>query len=79
MRLDYQIARKQLDDTKEQIKLQTTLAWNELQAAKFSWKSAEKNVLAAESIYRIVNNKYRAGQGACWSSWKPKHGGPMRT
>ena len=61
-RLDYQIATKQLDDTKEQIKLQTTLAWNELQAAKFSWQSAEKNVLAAESIYRIVNNKYRAGQ-----------------
>ncbi len=61
-RLDNQIAANQLEMVRQQMALEVTAAWNELEAARFAHQSAQKNVEAAKSIFRIANNKYRAGQ-----------------
>jgi len=61
-RLDNQLANNQLQQVRRQMALEVTAAWNELEAARFAYQSAQKNVEAAKSIFRIVNNKYRAGQ-----------------
>ncbi len=61
-RLDNQLANNQLELVKQQLALEVTAAWNELDAARFAYQSAQRNVEAAKSIFRIANNKYRAGQ-----------------
>lgn len=61
-RLDNQLAQNRLQQVQQQMALEVTAAWNELEAARFAHQTAQKNVAAAQSIFKIVNNKYRAGQ-----------------
>jgi outer membrane protein len=62
VRLESQLANNQLQQVQLQIDLQVTAAWNELEAARFAFQTAQKNVDAAQSIFKITNNRYRAGQ-----------------
>lgn len=61
-RLDNQLAYNQLTLVQQQIALEVTTAWNDLEAARFAFQSAQKNVDAASAIFKITNNKYLAGQ-----------------
>lgn len=61
-RIDTERARTQYDDVQRQIALQVTQAWNEYEAARHSWQSAQTGLKAAEETFRIVNNKYRSNQ-----------------
>ena len=46
----------------QQINLQITQAWNELDAARNTFLTTQTGLRAAEETFRIVNNKYRANQ-----------------
>lgn len=46
----------------QQIALQVSSSWNELEAAQNSFRTAQIGLRAAEETFRIVNNKYRANQ-----------------
>lgn len=61
-RLNARIADTELKQVSEQVKLDIIASFNAFDAARFALSSAQKNVEAAEAIFRIVNNKYRAGQ-----------------
>jgi outer membrane protein TolC len=61
-RLNARMADAELRQVAEQVKLDIIASFNAFEAARFSLLSAQKNVEAAEAIFRIVNNKYRAGQ-----------------
>lgn len=56
-KMDNQIAQVQ-----QQISMQVTDRFNALQSAKNAILSAEKGQKAAEEAFRIINNKYKAGQ-----------------
>jgi outer membrane protein len=60
--IDNQLANNQLLQAQQQIALEVTTAWNELEAARFAVQSSRKNVESALAIFKITNNKYRAGQ-----------------
>ncbi|MBK9337617.1 MAG: TolC family protein [Lewinellaceae bacterium] len=49
-------------EVQQQIALQVTQAANNLESARNAWASARQGLVAAEEIFRIVNNKYRANQ-----------------
>lgn len=61
-RIETERIRNQYAEAEQQIALQVTQAWNELEAAKYSWQTAQAGLKAAEESFRIVNNKYRANQ-----------------
>jgi outer membrane protein len=61
-RLQAEGVRTQTAQVKQQISLQVTSAWNELEAAQNAFKSAKVGLGAAEETFRILNNKYRANQ-----------------
>lgn len=61
-RLNARIAEAELRQVTEQVKLDIIASYNAFEAARFALLSARKNVEAAEAIFRITNNKYRAGQ-----------------
>jgi outer membrane protein TolC len=61
-RLNARIADAELRQVTEQVKLDIIASYNAFEAARFALLSARKNVEAAEAIFRITNNKYRAGQ-----------------
>ncbi len=61
-RLNARMADAELRQVSEQIKLDIIASFNAFDAARFALQSAQKNVEAAEAIFRIANNKYRAGQ-----------------
>ncbi|MFN0034152.1 MAG: TolC family protein [Saprospiraceae bacterium] len=61
-RLQSESLRSQTEQVQQQIELQVTAAWNDLEAAQHSFKTSQTSLLAAEETFRIVNNKYRAGQ-----------------
>lgn len=61
-RLNARMADAELRQVSEQIKLEIIASFNAFDAARFALQSAQKNVEAAEAIFRIANNKYRAGQ-----------------
>lgn len=61
-RLNARLADAELRQVSEQIKLDIIASFNAFDAARFTLQSARKNVEAAEAIFRIANNKYRAGQ-----------------
>ncbi|MFM8488498.1 MAG: TolC family protein, partial [Bacteroidota bacterium] len=61
-RLNARLADAELRQVTEQVKLDIIASFNAFDAARFALQSAQKNVEAAEAIFRIVNNKYRAGQ-----------------
>lgn len=52
----------QLTENQRHIELQVTQAWNELDAARHTWETARDGQAAAEAVFKIVNNKYRAQQ-----------------
>lgn len=54
--------RNQTAQARQQIALQVTSAWNEWNAAQNTLVSTEAAIRAAEESFRIVSNKYRAGQ-----------------
>lgn len=54
--------RAQYSETQQQIALQVTQAWNDLENARNAWASSRQGLQAAEESFRIVNNKYRANQ-----------------
>ncbi|HMX40380.1 MAG TPA: TolC family protein [Saprospiraceae bacterium] len=61
-RLEAEKLRQQTVQVQQQIALQITSAWNDLQSAQQGYRTAQTGVRAAEEIFRIVNNKYRANQ-----------------
>lgn len=61
-RIETEKLRTQQDEVQQQIALQVTQAWNNLESARNAWSSARQGLNAAEEIFRIVNNKYRANQ-----------------
>ena len=61
-RLQAEQIRNQTEQAKQQIALQVTSASNELEAAQNGFRTAQTGLRAAEETFRIVNNKYRAGQ-----------------
>ena len=54
--------RAQFSEVEQQIALQVTQAWNEFEAARNTFTTAQTGLRAAEETFRIVNNKYRASQ-----------------
>ncbi|MCK6691701.1 MAG: TolC family protein [Thermoanaerobaculia bacterium] len=61
-RIDSEKVRTQYHEAQQQIALQATQAWNEFEAARNAWITSQQGQRAAEETFRIVNNKYRAGQ-----------------
>lgn len=61
-RIDSEKVRTQYHEAQQQIALQTTQAWNNFEAARNAWATSQQGQRAAEETFRIVNNKYRAGQ-----------------
>lgn len=61
-RLETEKIRVRYDEVERQITLQVTQAWNEFEAARQGWQTAQTGLRAAEESFRIVNNKYRASQ-----------------
>lgn len=61
-RIEAEKIRNQLDQAEQQVALQVTQAWNELDAAQHSFQTANTGLKAAEAGYRIIHNKYRASQ-----------------
>ncbi len=61
-RLENEKIRTQLTQTEQQIALQVTQGWNDFEAARFTYTTAQAGLRAAEETFRIVNNKYRASQ-----------------
>ncbi|MCC7246652.1 MAG: TolC family protein [Saprospiraceae bacterium] len=61
-RLEAEKIRVRREEVEQQIQLQVAVAWNDFQAAQNSFESAKSGLAAAEETFRIVHNKYRAGQ-----------------
>lgn len=61
-RLEAEKIRTQFADAQQQIALQVTQAWNDFEAARNTFATAQTGLKAAEETFRIVNNKYRANQ-----------------
>lgn len=61
-RLQAESLRNQTAQVQQQIALQVTAAWNELEAAQNTFRTAKSGLRSAEETFRIVNNKYRANQ-----------------
>lgn len=61
-RIETEKLRAQQDEVRQQIALQVTQASNELENARNAWNTSRQGLVAAEEIFRIVNNKYRANQ-----------------
>jgi len=61
-RLQAEGVRNQTEQVQQQIALQVTSAWNELEAAQNTFSTTQIGLRAAEETFRIVNNKYRANQ-----------------
>lgn len=61
-RLENDKLRVQEQEVSRQIALQVIQAWNELEAGQTAWQAAVIGQQAAEEAFRIVQNKYKAGQ-----------------
>ncbi|MFN0215514.1 MAG: TolC family protein [Saprospiraceae bacterium] len=61
-RLEAERLRNQTAQVQQQIALQVTSAWNELETAQNTFQTARVGLRSAEETFRIVNNKYRANQ-----------------
>ncbi|HLP93122.1 MAG TPA: TolC family protein [Saprospiraceae bacterium] len=61
-RLQAETVRAKTELAEQQITLQVTTAWHDLEAAQNSFQSSSVALRAAEETFRIINNKYRAGQ-----------------
>ena len=61
-RIESEKIRTQTTQAQQQIALQVTQAWNDFDAARNTFSTAQAGLRAAEETFRIVNNKYRASQ-----------------
>ncbi|MBK8965978.1 MAG: TolC family protein [Saprospiraceae bacterium] len=61
-RIESEKLRQQHSEVQQQITLQVTQAWNELENARNAWTTAQQGRRAAAESFRIINNKYRANQ-----------------
>ena len=61
-RIESEKIRNQTAQAQQQVALQVTSAWNDLDAAQNTFRTAQVGLRAAEETFRIVNNKYRASQ-----------------
>lgn len=61
-KIEAEKVRNQYAQTQQQITLQVTQAWNAYEAAQHHFQTSQKGLQAAESSFKIVNNKYRASQ-----------------
>lgn len=61
-KLDAEKINTQINDTRQQIALQVTDRWNQLESAKNAHSTSRQAQKSAEESFRIINNKYRAGQ-----------------
>ena len=61
-KIEREKVRTQYSEAQQQIALQVTQAWNEFEAARNAWGASRQGLKAAEESFRIVGNKYRAGQ-----------------
>lgn len=61
-RLEAEKIRTQFTEIQQQIALEVTQAWNDFEAARNTFNTAQTGLKAAEETFRIVNNKYRASQ-----------------
>jgi outer membrane protein TolC len=61
-KLEAEKIRTQFSEVEQQIALQVTQAWNDFEAARNTFSTAQTGLRAAEETFRIVNNKYRASQ-----------------
>jgi outer membrane protein TolC len=52
----------QYAEVQQQISLQVTRAWDDFDASRNAWITSKTGLTAAEAIYRIVHNKYKAQQ-----------------
>ncbi len=61
-RIESEKTRTQVAQVQQQIALQVTQAWNDLEAARNGYTTSQTGLRAAEETFRIINNKYRASQ-----------------
>ncbi len=61
-RIESEKIRTQYTQVQQQIALQVTTAWNDLEAARSGFQNTQVGLRAAEETFRIVQNKYRASQ-----------------
>jgi outer membrane protein TolC len=61
-RLENDKLQVQEEEVRRQIALQVMQAWHALEAGKTAWQSAVTGRQAAEEAFRIIQNKYKAGQ-----------------
>jgi len=61
-KLDAEKINTQMLETRQQIALQVTDRWNRFESAKNAHSTSKQAQKSAEESFRIINNKYRAGQ-----------------
>lgn len=61
-RIEQEKLSAQYSEVQQQIALQVTQSWNALENARNAWSTSRQGLSAAEEVFRIVNNKYRASQ-----------------
>lgn len=61
-RIEAEKMKVQQAEVAQQIQMQVIQTFNEFLAARFAFETAKTGVQSAESVFRIVNNKYRSGQ-----------------
>ena len=61
-RIESEKIRTQYQQVQQQVALQVTMAWNDLESARNAHATAQVGLRAAEETFRIVQNKYRANQ-----------------
>jgi outer membrane protein TolC len=61
-RIESEKIRTQYQQVQQQVALQITMAWNDLESARNAYETSKVGLRAAEETFRIVQNKYRANQ-----------------
>ncbi|MBL7783215.1 MAG: TolC family protein [Saprospiraceae bacterium] len=61
-RIESEKMHTQYQQVQQQVALQITTAWNDLESARNAHQTAQMGLRAAEETFRIVQNKYRASQ-----------------
>ena len=61
-RIDAEKINTQMNEVRMQIVLQVTERWNQLSSAQNAHETSQQGQKAAEESFRIINNKYKAGQ-----------------
>ncbi|MCC6279362.1 MAG: TolC family protein [Saprospiraceae bacterium] len=61
-RIESEKIRTQYQQVQQQVALQVTTAWNDLESARNAFQTSQVGLRAAEESFRITQNKYRASQ-----------------